>query len=154
MESDNEFLRTQIKMQDAPNTNFEKFYIQELEKKLEAHRSHEVKLTQEFQFAQKLVKDLQHENAEFLSREKELVSVTFIAVSLPPYSFYFSHMSEDNLRGLLQNTEEYLSRGQSATITISNIQIPDVPIGTKVSISLTAERDTRNKRSAQGKIYV
>ena len=63
-------------------------------------------------------------------------------------------MSEDNLRGLLQNTEEYLSRGQSATITISNIQIPDVPIGTKVSISLTAERDTRNKRSAQGKIYV
>jgi len=64
--------------------------------------------------------------------------------------FSISHMSEDNLRGLLQNTEEYLSRGQSATITISNIQIPDVPIGTKVSISLTAERDTRNKRSAQG----
>ena len=74
LESDNEFLRTQIKMQDAPNANFEKFYIQELEKKLEAHRSHEVKLTQEFQFAQKLVKDLQHENTEFLSREKELVN--------------------------------------------------------------------------------
>ena len=74
VESDNEFLRTQIKMQDAPNANFEKFYIQELEKKLEAHRSHEVKLTQEFQFAQKLVKDLQHENTDFLSREKELVN--------------------------------------------------------------------------------
>ena len=68
--------------------------------------------------------------------------------------FYFSHMSEDNLRGLLQSTEEYLSRGQSAKITIENIQIPDVPVGTKVSISLTAERDTRNKRSAQGKIDV
>ena len=74
VESDNEFLRTQIKMQDAPNANFEKFYIQELEKKLEAHRSHEVKLTQDLQFAQKLVKDLQQENTEFLSREKELVN--------------------------------------------------------------------------------
>ena len=63
-------------------------------------------------------------------------------------------MSEDNLRGLLQSTEEYLSRGQSAKITIENIQIPDVPVGTKVSISLTAERDTRNKRSAQGKLCV
>ena len=59
-------------------------------------------------------------------------------------------MSEDNLGGILQTTEEYLARGQSATITLANINIPDVPVGTKVSISLTAERDTRNKRSAQG----
>ena len=59
-------------------------------------------------------------------------------------------MSEDNLRGILQTNEEYLGRGQSKTIEISNIQIPDLPHGTKVTISLTAERDTRNRRSAQG----
>ena len=59
-------------------------------------------------------------------------------------------MSEDNLGGILQTTEEYLQSGQSATVTLANINIPDVPVGTKVSISLTAERDTRNKRSAQG----
>ena len=62
----------------------------------------------------------------------------------------FSKMSEDNLRGILQTNEEYLGRGQSKTIEVSNIQIPDLPHGTKVSISVTAERDTRNRRSAQG----
>ena len=74
LESDNEFLRTQLKMQDAPNANFEKFYIQELEKKLEAHRTHETKLIKELQITQNLVKDLQQENSDFLSREKELVN--------------------------------------------------------------------------------
>ena len=38
LESDKEFLRAQLKFQEAPNANFEKFYIEELEKKLEAHR--------------------------------------------------------------------------------------------------------------------
>ena len=74
LESDNEFLRTQLKMQDAPNANFEKFYIQELEKKLEAHRTHETKLIKELQITQNLVKDLQQENSDFLTREKELVN--------------------------------------------------------------------------------
>jgi len=64
--------------------------------------------------------------------------------------FTISKMSEDNLRGILQTNEEYLGRGQSKTIEVSNIQIPDLPHGTKVSISVTAERDTRNRRSAQG----
>ena len=66
------------------------------------------------------------------------------------YLKFFSKQSEHNLRGILQTNEEYLARGQSATIEISNIQIPDLPHGSKVSISLTAERDTRNKRSPQG----
>ena len=61
-------------MQDAPNANFEKFYIQELEKKLEAHRTHETKLIKELQITQNLVKDLQQENSDFLTREKELVN--------------------------------------------------------------------------------
>ena len=74
LESDNEFLRTQLKLQDSPNANFEKFYILELEKKLEAHRTHESKLAKEIQLAQNLVKDLQQENSDFLTREKELVN--------------------------------------------------------------------------------
>ena len=74
LESDNEFLRTQLKLQDSPNANFEKFYILELEKKLEAHRTHETKLAKEIQLAQNLVKDLQQENSDFLTREKELVN--------------------------------------------------------------------------------
>ena len=74
LESDKEFLRTQLKRQDAPNANFEKFYVEELEKKLEAHRNHESKLMDDLQVAQTLVKDLQEENKNFLTREKEMVN--------------------------------------------------------------------------------
>lgn len=72
--SDKEFLRAQLKLQDSPNANFEKFYIDELEKKLEAHRQHETKLASDLQVAQTFVKDLQEENKSFLSREKEMVN--------------------------------------------------------------------------------
>lgn len=74
LESDKEFLRAQLKIQDAPNANFEKFYIEELEKKLEAHRGHETKLVGDLQMAQNLLKDLQEENKSFLEREKEMVN--------------------------------------------------------------------------------
>jgi len=74
LESDKEFLRTQLKRQDAPNANFEKFYVEELEKKLEAHRNHESKIMDDLQVAQTLVKDLQEENKNFLTREKEMVN--------------------------------------------------------------------------------
>ena len=53
-------------LQDSPNANFEKFYIDELEKKLEAHRQHETKLASDLQVAQTFVKDLQEENKSFL----------------------------------------------------------------------------------------
>jgi len=49
LQSDKEFLRAQLKLQDSPNANFEKFYIEELEKKLEAHRQHETKLASDLQ---------------------------------------------------------------------------------------------------------
>lgn len=74
LESDKEFLRAQLKLQDSPNANFEKFYIDELEKKLEAHRMHESKLAGDLQVAQSLLKDLQDENKGFLEREKEMVN--------------------------------------------------------------------------------
>ena len=61
-------------MQESPNANFEKFYIEELEKKLEAHRQHETKLASDLQVSKTFVKDLQEENKAFLSREKEMLN--------------------------------------------------------------------------------
>ena len=88
LESDKEFLRTQLKMHDSPNANFEKFYIEELEKKLEAHRNQETKLANDLQVAQTLVKDLQEENKAFLAREKEMVNqlerLQDQRISMPP----------------------------------------------------------------------
>ena len=61
-------------LQESPNANFEKFYIEELEKKLEAHRQHETKLASDLQVSKTFVKDLQEENKAFLSREKEMLN--------------------------------------------------------------------------------
>jgi hypothetical protein len=73
LESDKEFLRTQVKLQATPNSTFEKFYVQELEKKLEAHRLHQSMLADELLVGKTLIKDLQEENNGFLTREKEMV---------------------------------------------------------------------------------
>ena len=73
LQNDNESLRAQLKLKSgSANATFEEFYIDDLEKKLEAHRGHEAKLANDLQMARTLIKDLQDENAEFLTREKQL----------------------------------------------------------------------------------
>ena len=74
LESEKEMLKNQVKMLKSPNESFEKFYVQELEAKLEAHRKNESKLVNDLEIAKVIVKDLQMENKEFLNRERKLLN--------------------------------------------------------------------------------
>lgn len=74
LESDLDSLRNQLKRKSSPNSTYEQFYIQDLEKKLDAHRSRENQISSDLQMAKTLIHDLQEENSDFLAREKQLVN--------------------------------------------------------------------------------
>ena len=52
---------------------FERFYVADLEAKLDAHRMHEFGLAEELDRAGMLVAALQQENAALVDREREIV---------------------------------------------------------------------------------